>query len=91
MSDSVNKWSSEVTEHDRHDVESGVFATGSAEDIAHAVIAAAQDEGADNLERSAMAKLTFYENRAGRNLSDERRSTLDEAKEIVRETLSSGS
>jgi hypothetical protein len=35
-----------------------------------------------------MAKLTFYENRAGRNLSDERRATLDEAKDLVRETLS---
>jgi hypothetical protein len=34
-----------------------------------------------------MAKLTFYENRAGRNLSDERRAVLEGAKQIVRDEL----
>ena len=88
MDDSEHLWSHEVTEHDRHDVSGGVFATGSAADIADAVISAARDEGpAETLERRAMSKLTFYENRAGRNLSDERRATLEEAKAIVRESL----
>lgn len=89
MSDSQNFWSQEVTDADRHDVGGGVFATGSAADIAQAVITAARGEGGPegSLERRAMSKLTFYENRAGRNLSDERRATLDEAKQLVRDEL----
>ena len=85
MDDSKNYWSSEVTAEDRHDVGGGVFANGSAQEIADAVIAAARDEGTpDSVERRAMSKLTFYENRAGRNLSDERRAVLEEAKALVR-------
>lgn len=88
MDDSRNLWSHEVTEADRHDVGGGVFASGSAEEIADAVIDAAQNEDSDeSLERRAMSKLTFYENRAGRNLSDERRQVLEEAKDIVRSRL----
>jgi uncharacterized membrane protein YadS len=61
MDDSKNYWSQEVTEADQHDV-SGVFAGGSAAEIAQAVIAAAREEGPDDtVERRAMAKLTFYE------------------------------
>ena len=84
MSDTPNRWSQEITESERHDIPSGVFADGSAQEIADAVISAARDEGADDVERRAMSKLTFYENRAGRNLSPERRAVIDEAKEIVR-------
>jgi hypothetical protein len=85
MSDQSHFWSNEVTEKDRHDVGGGIFATGSAQEIADAVIDAAENEGPpDNVERRAMAKLTFYENRAGQNLSSERRATLEEAKAIVR-------
>jgi Protein of unknown function (DUF3175) len=84
MSDTPNRWSGEVTESDRHDIGGGVFAEGSAQEIADAVITAAQQEGDDGVERRAMSKLTFYENRAGRNLSPERRAVIDEAKEIVR-------
>ena len=87
MDDSQRKWSREVTEEDRHDVGGGVCANGSPTEIAEAVISAARDEGGDDIERRAMSKLTFYENRAGRNLSDERRAAIDEAKEIVRATL----
>jgi hypothetical protein len=88
MDDSQRYWSQEVTEGDRHDVGGGVFASGSAAEIARAVVAAARTEGPeDTVERRAMAKLTFYENRAGENLSDERRATLDEAKRLVRDEL----
>jgi len=88
MSDSQGRWSHEVTEEDRHDVGGGVFATGSAQEIADAAIAAARDSGPEEtIERRAIAKLTFYENRAGRNLTDERRAVLDEAKAIVRDEL----
>ena len=84
MTEELNRWSREVTEADRHDAGGGVFASGSADEIADAVLAAARDEGgAESLERRAMAKITFYENRAGRNLSSERRATLEEAKTIV--------
>ena len=80
-------WSSEVTATDRHDVGHEIFATGSAQEIADAVLGAARAEGPpETVERRAMAKLTFYENRGGRNLSSERRATLDEAKAIVRAT-----
>lgn len=79
-------WSHEVTGEDRHDVGGGVFATGSATEIAQSVLAAARREGPEaDVERRAMAKLTFYENRAGRNLSEERRATLDEAKRLLRD------
>lgn len=89
MNDQKNYWSSEVTAEDRHDVGGGVFASGSAQEIADAVIAAARGEGpVDTVERRAMSKLTFYENRAGSNLSDERRAVLDEAKALVRSELS---
>jgi hypothetical protein len=85
MDDSTRRWSGEITAEDRHDVGGGIFATGSAQEIADAVIAAAGEEGPpETLERRAMAKLTFYENRAGRNLSDDRRAVLEEAKAIVR-------
>jgi Protein of unknown function (DUF3175) len=85
MSDNPNRWSGEVTEVDRHDVGGGVFATGSAQEIADAVIGAARDEdGNESVARRAMAKLTFYENRAGRNLSPGRRAVLEDAKNIVR-------
>jgi hypothetical protein len=88
MDDSPRRWSHEITAEDRHDVEGGIFATGSAEEIADAVIDAARDDGpGESLERHAMSKLTFYENRAGRNLSDERRATLEQAKAIVRARL----
>jgi len=86
MDDSKRYWSHEVTEEDRHDVGGGVFAGGSAAEIAEAVIAAARDEGPDDtVERRAIAKLTFYENRAGRNLSDERRAVIEQAKQLVRD------
>jgi len=39
MTDKPNRWSGEITEEDRRDVGSGIFATGSAQDIAAAVIA----------------------------------------------------
>ena len=87
MSDAPHRWSHEVTEGDRHDIPSGTFANGSAEEIADAVLSAARHESADDVERRAIAKLSFYENRAGRNLSSERRDTLEKAKSIVRARL----
>jgi hypothetical protein len=81
---SEHRWSKEVTQHDRHDVEAGVFAGGDARTIADAVWDAALAEGSvDTTYRRAMEKVTFYENRAGKNLSSERRQTLEEVKNLL--------
>ncbi|HEX3368185.1 MAG TPA: DUF3175 domain-containing protein [Candidatus Cybelea sp.] len=88
MGDSPRYWSDEATEKDRHDLGSGLFASGSAEEIAKAAITSAREDGPpETAERRAMAKLTFYENRAGKNLSDERRAVIEEAKQLVRDEL----
>jgi pyridoxal biosynthesis lyase PdxS len=87
MIDKPKRSSQELTDEDQHDVGSGVFATGSPREIADAVIAAARDEDGDkSVERRAMAKLTFYENRAGRSVSPERRATLEKTEAIARES-----
>ena len=56
----------------------GLFAEGSAEEIADVLA-----RESDSL-RQAMARLNFYINRAGKNLSPERRKELEKAKEILR-------
>jgi Protein of unknown function (DUF3175) len=87
MDDSQRYWSHEATEEDRHDLGGDIFASGSAVEIAEAAAAARKEGPEDTVERRAMAKLTFYENRAGQNLSDESRATLEEAKQLVRDEL----
>jgi len=37
-----------------------------------------------------MRMLSFYENRAGKNLSQERKRTLDHAKELLHEKMEQG-
>ena len=56
----------------------GLFANGSAEEISEAV----SENGKASLAR-AMERVTFYENRAGKNLSQERRATLEKAKNLI--------
>jgi hypothetical protein len=83
---SEHYWSKEVTEHDRHDIEQGVFAAGDARTIADAVWDASLAEGSlDTTYRRAMEKVTFYENHAGKNLTPERRQTLEGVKDLLRE------
>jgi hypothetical protein len=69
------KWSGDVKTK-RHPPK-GLFAEGSAQDIADWAA------GAGDLQ-SAMAEINFYENRAGSNLSAERKATLEKAKELLR-------
>ena len=45
MTESQRYWSEEITDADRHDVAGGIFATGSAREIAEAVIAEASEDG----------------------------------------------
>lgn len=55
----------------------GLF-TKSAQEIADEIIS-----NSDSLEQGE-SRLNFYLNRAGKNLDDERKSTINKAKEIVR-------
>jgi len=81
------KWSQDVTEHsDALDLEEGIFTKDDPK-----VIAQSLKRSAEHSKRrkgtplqSAMGMLTFYTNRAGKDLSTERRRTLDKAKDELR-------
>ena len=80
------KWSADVTAHsDALDLEEGVF-TGSADEVAQSLkrSAEASDRRKSSPFRSAMSMLTFYINRAGRNLPASRKRTLEAAKGKLR-------
>lgn len=80
------RWSQKVTqESDALDLEQGLF-TRTPPEIARSLKRSADRSTRRKTSafRSAMSMLTFYENRAGRNLPDERRHALDEAKDELR-------
>ena len=80
-------WSHEVTEHSNAlDLEPGVFTFSDPKQIA-----ASLKRSAESSQRrkgtplqSAMSMLNFYINRAGTNLSKDRRDTLESAKDELR-------
>jgi len=84
------KWSQDVTEHsDALDLEEDVFTL---DDPAR--IAASLKRSAEHSRRrkgtpfqSAMSMLTFYINRAGDNLPDKQRKTLEAAKDELRKAF----
>ncbi len=86
--DGGRKWSAEVTEtSDALDLKAHVF-----EQDDPAKIAASLKRSAEHSHRrkaspfqSAMSMLTFYINRAGKNLSAERKHKLNEAKAELRQ------
>jgi uncharacterized protein DUF3175 len=81
------KWSADVTKRsDSLDLEPGVFEKKSAQEIARSLKRSAEtsDRRKSSAFRSAMSMLTFYINRAGRNLPPERKRTLETAKERLR-------
>ena len=83
----TRKWSSEVTEHsDALDVRDDIFKSRSPETIARSLKHSAETSHRRKSDpfRSAMSMLTFYINRAGRNLSASRRRTLETAKQKLR-------
>jgi hypothetical protein len=87
QSQKKNRWSADVTAHsDALDLEPKVFEKESAEEIAKSLKRSAEssDRRKSSAFRSAMSMLTFYINRAGRNLPAERRRTLEAAKEKLR-------
>jgi hypothetical protein len=83
-----NRWSADVTAHsDALDLELKVFENKSSLQIAKSLKRSAEssDRRKASAFRSAMSMLTFYMNRAGRNLPSERKRTLQAAKEKLRE------
>jgi len=86
----TEKWSADVTAHDHpFDLEPGLFANGSPQEIAAALKKSAEDPArkSDDPYRTAMSMLDFYINRAGANLSAEERAKLDEAKSALRQAF----
>jgi hypothetical protein len=81
------KWSKRVTEHsDALDLQERVFTQRSPERIAASLKRSAQASKRRKSDpyRSAMSMLTFYINRAGKNLSASRKRTLELAKGELR-------
>lgn len=84
---SKRRWSKRVTETSHAlDLEPDVFKKRSASDVARSLKRSAERSKARKSDpyRSAMSMLTFYVNRAGTQLSAERKRTLNEAKQELR-------
>ena len=83
----TRRWSHKVTEHsDALDLEQGVFKKRSAREIAASLKRSAERSRRRKASpyRSALSMLTFYINRAGRNLPASRKRTLTRAKDELR-------
>jgi hypothetical protein len=81
------RWSREVTEKSNAlDLEPNVFTKDSPRAIAASLKRSAEASTRRKADpyRSAMSMLVFYINRAGRNLSPERRKKLEAAKDELR-------
>jgi len=84
----TRKWSQHVTEtSDALDIERGTFALEDPKKIARELYKDAEKSHRrkSGPYRSAMSMLTFYINRAGKNLSPHRRKILEDAKTVLRE------
>ena len=87
MSKKTKKWSGRVTrESNALDLEQGVFTWKNPKRIASSLKESAMVSGRRKAApfQSAMSMLNFYINRAGKNLSAERRRILNQAKEELR-------
>jgi hypothetical protein len=83
----AHRWSARVTRtSDALDLESGVFSLKDPKRIAASLKRSAErsTRKKSNSYRSALSMLTFYINRAGKNLSASRRKTLQHAKDELR-------
>jgi hypothetical protein len=82
-----DRWSADVTARsDALDLEPKVFEKKTAGQIAASLKRSAEssDRRKSSAFQSAMSMLTFYMNRAGRNLPAERKHTLEAAKDKLR-------
>jgi hypothetical protein len=88
-----NKWSAKVTrESNALSLEPGVFTWKDPQRIAESLRNSAEASTRRKAEpyRSAMSMLAFYINRAGKNLDDEQRQILEQAKQALREIYGKG-
>ncbi|RDJ22124.1 DUF3175 domain-containing protein [Bosea caraganae] len=88
MTERKRKWSGKVTrESDALDLETSVFASDDPRRIARSLKRSAEmsHRRKSSPFRSAMSMLSFYVNRAGTNLPEERLKTLDAAKHRLRQ------
>ena len=84
----VNRWSRRVTETSNAlDLDPGVFSRNDPRSIARSLKRSADHSRRrkSSAYRSAMSMLTFYLNRAGKNLSKTRRERLESAKDELRD------
>ena len=84
----AKNWSADVTEHsDAMDLEKDIFKSSDPDKIAASVKHSAETSNRRKSSpyQSAMSMLTFYENRAGKNLSTEEKDVLEKAKDKLRE------
>jgi hypothetical protein len=82
------KWSARVTQtSDALDIAGGTFAMDDPKAIAHELERDAEKSTRRKSSpyRSAMSMLTFYINRAGKNLPAARKKILEDAKQVLRE------
>ncbi|MDH6232831.1 hypothetical protein M2281_003430 [Mesorhizobium soli] len=83
-------WSAEVTAHSNAlDLEPGVFELDDPREIAQSLKRSAESSTHRKAGpfQSAMSMLNFYINRAGRNLSPERKMVLEAAKDELRKVF----
>lgn len=81
------KWSAEVTEHsDALDLEPDIFESKDPMNIVRSLKRSAEQSRRRKAEpfRSTMSMLTFYINRAGKNLGGTQRHVLEKAKNELR-------
>jgi len=86
----AKKWSAAVTRNSNAlDLESKVFAKKTPGEIAHSLKRSAERSGhrKSSPYRSAMSMLTFYINRAGKNLPKSRLHVLERAKGELRKVF----
>ena len=87
-SSKTRKWSSEVTKHSNAlDLPEGIFKKDNPAAIARGLKRSAEQSHRRKSGpfRSALSMLTFYINRAGKNMSARRRRILEQAKGRLRE------
>ena len=81
------KWSQDVTENsDALDLKQGVFTSEDPKKIADSLKQSAEESHRRKSSpyRSAISMLTFYINRAGKQLTRKQRGTLEQAKDELR-------
>lgn len=86
----TNYWSGEVTRHSNAlDLDAGGFTWDDPVRIARSLKRSAEASARRKADpfRSAMSMLTFYINRAGKDLPDARRQALEQAKDELRKAF----